>query len=232
MHNSIAVAYGEEEKSIEIEGDRDFGLICMKNGIAAICIEQRSFGERREGIQEKMGEGHLCYQAAVNAIMLGKTLLGERIFDIDRAIDYLESRGDVDMEKLGVMGNSGGGTATTFSAAVLPRIKFAMPSCSFSTFQASIMSMFHCCCNFVPGLLEYAESSDVLGLFAPKPLVVVSGIEDGIFPIKEARQEFAKLKKIYAAMGAEDKCHHVEGEGGHRFYADQAWPVMLEELAK
>lgn len=225
MHHSIAVEREDEEKPMEVEGDRDFGLGCMRRGMAALCIEQRSFGERRERHQERVSS-HGCHDATMQALMLGRTLLGERIFDVDRGIDYLASRGDVDMKRIGVMGNSGGGTVTLFSAALLRRIAWAMPSCYFCTFRDSIMSIHHCADNYVPGLLPVAEMADVLGLFAPKPVVIVAGVEDEIFPIAGTREAFRELQRIYAAAGAAENCRLVEGPGGHRFYADLAWPVV------
>jgi len=229
MHNSIAVNQDDETKPHKVEGDRDFGLWCMRNGCAALCIEQRSFGERREQKQEEISQ-HGCHDATMHALMLGKTLMGERVYDVERGIDFLKERGDADMKRIGVMGNSGGGTISVFSAAVLPRIAFAMPSCYFCTFRDSIMSIYHCMDNYVPGLLKYAEMPDVLGLFAPKPVVVVAGKEDTIFPIKAVRSAFRDLKKVYEAAGAGDRCHLIVGDGGHRFYAEEAWPVLLDEL--
>jgi hypothetical protein len=229
MHNSIAVTYEDESAPLPVDGDRDFGLGCMARGVAALCLEQRSFGERREFLQPQHLD-YLCHQAAMNALLLGTTLLAERIFDVDRAIDYLAQRGDVAMERVGLMGNSGGGTTTLFAAALLPRVQLAMPSCCFSTFQASIQSMFHCVCNYVPGLLPVAEMGDIAGLIAPRPLVIVSGREDGIFPLHAAEAEFARVRTIYRALGAPDRCQQVIGEGGHQFYAADAWPVMLAML--
>lgn len=231
MHNSIAVQREDETQPMAVEMDRDFALGCLRRGLAALCIEQRSFGLRREQRQEQVSP-HGCHDAAMQALMLGRTLVGERVFDVDRGIDYLASRGDVDMSRIGIMGNSGGGTATLFSAALLPRIAFAMPSCYFCTFRDSVMSIYHCADNYFPGLYKYAEMADVMGLFAPKPLVIVAGIQDDIFPIEGTREAFESLQRIYAACGAEDRCHLVEGAGGHRFYADDAWPVMLAELAR
>ena len=92
------------------------------------------------------------------------------------------------------------------------------------------MSIGHCVDNYIPHLLRYAEMSDVLGLFAPKPVVIVAGKHDDIFPIKATRIAFRDLKTIYAAAGAEDRCHLVVGREGHRFYADQAWKVLNKEL--
>jgi len=230
MHNSIAVEREDETKPLEIEGDRDYGIQCMGRGLGALCIEQRSFGERRERKQENQFPG-MCHDAAMHALMLGRTLIGERVYDVDRGIDYLASRGDADMDAIGIMGNSGGGTTSVFSAAMLSRLAFAMPSCYFCTFQDSVMSIRHCTCNFVPGMLAVAEMSDILGLFAPRPVVVVAGKDDEIFPIDATRRAFGDLQRIYDAAGAPDRCHLVVGDGGHRFYADDAWPVMLEEIA-
>jgi dienelactone hydrolase len=226
-HVSIAVQRDDETQPYQVEGDRDFGLECMRRGVVALCIEQRSFGQRREQTQEQRFS-HPCSDAAFQAIMLGRTLAGERVFDVDRGLDYLATRSDVDIARVGVMGNSGGGTVSMYAAAVLPRLAFAMPSCSFCTFADSIMAISHCADNYVPGILKYAEAADVLGLFAPSPLVIVSGETDPIFPIIPARKEFSRLEEIYAAAGAPGYCRHVVGNGGHRFYAADAWPVLLE----
>ncbi len=229
MHNSIAVDQKTEKKTIKVAGDRDFALGCMARGVAAFAIELRSFGERLERVQEHVAS-HGCHDATMHALMLGRTIIGERIYDVDRAIDYLRTRDDVDMKRLGVMGNSGGGMVSVFSAALLPRIRCAMPSCYFCTFRDSVMSIYHCMDNYVPGLLKYAEMADVMGLFAPRPVVIVAGRDDPIFPIRATRRAFKRLKAIYRAAGAEDRCHLVVGEGGHRFYAAKAWPKMLKEL--
>lgn len=229
MHNSIGVQREDETLPLAVEGDRDFAIGCMRHGIAALCIEQRSFGERREQMQAAVSS-HGCHDATMHALMLGKTLLGERVYDVDRGIDYLATRGDADMQRIGVMGNSGGGTISLFAAALLPRIAFAMPSCYFCTFRDSIMSIYHCADNYIPGLLNVAEMSDVMGLFAPKPLVIIAGREDPIFPIAATRRAFKALQRIYQACDAKERCHLVVGNGGHRFYADDAWPVMLAEI--
>ena len=228
MHNSIGVDIDDETKPIEVAGDRDFAIGCLKRGIAALCIEQRCFGNREERVLRQRSANR-CHDATMHALMLGRTMIGERVYDVDRGIDYLAERGDVDMKRIGVMGNSGGGTTSTFAAALLRRIAIAMPSCYFCTFRDSIMSVCHCEDNYVPSLLKYAEMSDVLGLFAPKPVVVVAGKDDDIFPIAGVREGFRALKKIYRAGGAAGRCHLVVGDGGHRFYAGEAWPVLLRE---
>ena len=229
MHVSIAVKREDETKRMKVDGDRDYALGCMARGVAALCIEQCSFGERREQLQEHVAPQG-CHDAAMHALMLGRTLVGERVYDVDRGIDYLETRGDVDLERLGVMGNSGGGTISLFSAALLPRIRVAMPSCYFCTFHDSVMSIYHCADNYIPGLYTYAEMPDIMGLFAPRPVVIVAGETDGIFPIHGVRKAFRKLKAIYRAAGAEQNCCLVVGPGDHRFYAALAWKKMLPLL--
>jgi dienelactone hydrolase len=229
-HNSIAVDREENTKPIQVAGDRDFGLGCMARGMAALCVEQRSFGERREQTQSARSKS-MCQEATMHALLLGRTLLGERVYDVERALDYLWTRPDVDRRRVGVTGNSGGGTTSLFAAALLPRLRFAMPSCYFCTLRDSIMSIHHCECNYVPGLYRWAEMADILGLFAPKPVVVVAGAQDDIFPVAAVRREFARLRRIYKAAGAAGRCHLVVGSEGHRFYAREAWAVMGREVA-
>lgn len=230
MHVSIAVQYDDETKSLKVEGDRDFAIGCMRRGIAALCVEQRSFGERCERKQEYVSPESRCHDAMMQALMLGRTLLGERVYDVDRGIDYLASRNDVDMRRIGVMGNSGGGTTSIYAGALLPRISYTMPSCSFCTYRDSKMALYHCSCGYFPNVLKYAEMADILALLAPRPVVIVAGTRDGIIPLTGVRRAFRQVKRIYRAAGAEKRCHLVVGKEGHRFYAEDAWPVMLKEI--
>lgn len=236
IHRSIACAKDEQTPE-PAEGDRDFALGCMRRGVAALCIEQRSFGQRGEEEQARVSGYNTCHDAAMHALMLGRTLAGERVFDVMRSIDLLRElkrqRGDdlpIDPQRVGCMGNSGGGTVTLFAAAVDERVRYAMPSCGFCTYRDSIMSVYHCGDNYVPSLLLHGESADVAGLIAPRPIVIVNGTEDEIFPIGPAKREFERLKTIYEKAGVGGRCVHVVAEGGHRFYAEPAWDAMLPLL--
>ena len=229
MHHSIATGADEKSWGIPVHDDLDFGIGCMKRGIAAMCVEQRSFGERSEREMETPS-GDCCQDAAMHALFLGRTLLGERVFDVDRAIDYLVARGDADPRRIGVTGNSTGGMIALFAAALLPRIRFAMPSSCFSSFRDSVLAMGHCSCNYVPGLLKAADMADIAGLIAPKPLVIVHGRGDHLFPIRSTRRAFREVLATYEAANAAGKCALVVGPGGHRFYADLGWPVLLRLL--
>ncbi len=92
------------------------------------------------------------------------------------------------------------------------------------------MKVFQCSCGCIPGILEFLEMDDVMGLFAPKPLVVVAGKDDPIIPLKSVLSGFERLKNIYTAYDASEHCQLVVGNGGHRFYAAEAWAKMLPEI--
>ena len=228
MHNSVGLT--EDETGWQaVEGDRDFAIGAMRNGFAALCLEQRSFGERREQIQE-IRSPHGCHDAAMRSLLLGRTLLGERLFDVQRGVAYLKTRPELDHSRVGVLGNSGGGTLAIYAAGLLPDIAFAMPSCSFCTFEASLLSIYHCADNYVPGILQWAEMADILGLAAPKPLVVVAGREDHIFPIAGVQSAYSALLRIYGDANASDRIRLVIGDGGHRFYERAAWSALRDVL--
>ena len=224
MHISLGqVIYEGDEKSI-YGGDRNFAVQIVKKGYAALALEQRAFGKC--GGTES---GPACYQPAMSAILLGRTLVGERVWDISRTIDMLEKHfPQLDAKRVAVMGNSGGGTATIYAAAMDTRIAAAMPSCAMCGYTESIGVQHHCACNYIPNIMKHFDMGDLAGLIAPRPLVVVNGQEDGIFPIESAKGQVAIAKAYYALAGAEALCRHVIGAEGHRFYAADAWPVFDE----
>ena len=224
MHNSVALDFDDETRSIEVEGGRDFARQCVAHGFAALCIEQRAFGERREAAQERVNLYNPCHDAAMHALALGRTLLGERVYDVARALDLIATRPELDAARVGVMGNSGGGTVAIWAAALLPRIAFAMPSCALCSFRHSLMSVYHCTDNYVPGILSLAGMADVAGLIAPRPLVAVTGAEDPLFPLAGVRECFDEVREVYRALGAEERVELVVGPEGHRFYPELGWP--------
>ena len=224
MHWSLGVKWEDEATPLPMENDRDFALGCLRRRIAAIVLEQRFLGERSGHADRSPG----CLYASLQNLLIGRTTIGERVFDILQLLRWLAVRDDIDRTRLGVMGGSGGGTAALFAAALLPQITHAMPAIAFSSFRGSIGAMPHCACNYIPNLLRFGESADVAGLIAPRPVVMVNGRVDPIFPLAEAERQFTRLKKIYAAFGVPDNCRMVVGEGRHRFYADIAWTSMLE----
>ena len=224
MHISLGrPKYPGDEQSIN-GGDRDFARQVIKEGYAAFVLEQRGFGESGGD-----GNGPRCHQPAAAAMLLGRTLIGERVWDVSRSIDLMAKHfPQIDPGKIAVMGNSGGGTATIYAAAMEKRLAAAMPSCAFCGFKESIGVQHHCICNYVPGIMEYFDMGDIAGLIAPRPLVIINGLTDTIFPIDSAKREYAVTEKLYEAAGAAEKCAHITGPEGHRFYAALGWPRFNE----
>jgi len=224
MHISLGrPKYPGDEQTIA-GGDRDFAIQAVREGYAALTIEQRCFGERGG-----TPDGPNCYQSTMSALLLGRTTIGERVWDVSRAIDVIEKYfPEIDSSRIGCMGNSGGGTITYYAACLDERIAIAMPSCAVCTYIDSIGSIHHCSCNYIPGICKYFEMGDLGGLIAPRPLVVVAGKEDPIFPIEGVKKSFERIKELYRAAGVENNCRLVIGEGGHRFYAKDSWPVFRE----
>ncbi len=234
MHISLGEAKYETDTN-SIAGGRDFCIRAVKEGFCAIAIEQRYMGESGHGAENGypacLGSEE---NAAAPALLIGRTAIGERVWDISRLIDVLEMHfADVaDTSELICMGNSGGGTATFYASCMDDRIKLSMPSCAFCTFEASIMAMNHCPCNYIPHIRKYFNMGDMTGLIAPRKLVIVSGVKDPIFPIGAAEESFEITKKLYAAAGAADACVHVKGSAGHQFYPDDAWPIVHKLMCK
>jgi dienelactone hydrolase len=229
MHISIGVAHNDQEKEL-VQGDRDIAVQAARQGFVALALEQRCFGERGETIQQQRAE-HPCQDAVMHSLLLGRTLIGERVWDVMRAIDLLQTVPEVNPRRIGCMGNSGGGTATFFSACVERRIKVAVVSCYFCTAAHSIMRIYHCADNYVPGMLKVAEMGELAGLVPPRKMLVVAGKEDSIFPFPGVQEAFATAKDIFTAAGCPENIELAVGEGGHRFYAQPSWPIIQRMIA-
>jgi len=223
MQISMGRVYGNDPAD---DGDRDVAVQAIENGYAALCLEQRGMGERRT-IKEDKGNTR-CHVTAMNALLLGRTLIGERCWDISRAIDLALTFPQIDSEGILCTGNSGGGTSTFYAACLDERIAIAMPSCAVCSFQDSIGAMFHCVCNFVPKLAEYMDMGDMAACIAPRKLIVINGKEDPIFPEKGVQKTYTTVKKIYQATGTPKHCMLVTGNGGHRYYKKEAWDALKQ----
>lgn len=209
----------------------DFAIQVAEQGAAALAIELMGFGCRRDPINYKKSLGQkACEPASGAALLLGETMIGWRIFDISRAIDWIETRRDLDATRVGCVGISGGGMATQFAAALDERIKAAFISGYLNSFRDSVMSLAHCVDNYVPGVLNWCESSDIAGLIAPRPLFVESGERDPIFPIDASRQAVSDVKKVYEVFGAADAVEHHVFPAAHEFNGSRGIPFLVKAL--
>jgi len=195
----------------------DFALQLVGRGLAVLALEPLAFGHRRDEAARR-ADRTSCQPAAGAALMLGETMAGWRVWDVLRAIDYLETRRGVDPRRIGCVGISGGGTATLYAAAVDPRIKLAYVSGSFCTFLDSIYSLSHCIDNYIPGLLRTAEAYDIAGLIAPRHLFAEQGLEDPIFPVGGARTMFERTQRVYRVLEGEERFEMEVFPGKHEFW--------------
>lgn len=212
------------------DGDRDVALHAIENGFAAICIDQRGMGERRTVLGGDPDDGGYprCHVTAMNALLVGRTMIGLRCWDVSRAIDLALSRMDVDPEKIYITGNSGGGTTSVYAACLDERIALAVPSCALCGYPESIGAMPHCVCNFIPHIAEYMDMGDLAAAIAPRKLVLVHGKEDPIFPEAGVLRAYDTIQRIYAAAGVPGSCRRAMGSGGHRYYKKEAWEAIRE----
>jgi dienelactone hydrolase len=209
----------------------DFALQCADQGFAALAIEPLGFGHRRDPAARKRGpNASSCQPAAGAALLLGQCMIGWRLWDIIRGVDYLETRPEVDAKRIGLMGISGGGMMTLFGAALEPRIKACLVSGYYNTFRDSIFSISHCMDNYVPDILSVAEMSDVAGLIAPRPMFVESGTNDSIFPVEATRRSYAEAQKIWRLWGALDRLGLEIFEGEHSFSGREGFPFLKRHL--
>ncbi len=210
----------------------DFAIQAVEHGLAAVAIEPMAFGCRRDPITKKKGlSATACQPAAGSALLLGQTMIGWRVWDTMRAIDWIETRPELDAKRVGCMGISGGGTITQFTAALDPRIQAAFVSGYLNLFRDSIMSVSHCIDNYVPGILNWAENYDVAGLIAPRPLFSEGGDRDPIFPAHATRESFARVKKVYEVFEAPERAQQEIFEGVHTFHGVQGLPFLVKALA-
>ncbi|NQT18605.1 MAG: dienelactone hydrolase family protein [Planctomycetes bacterium] len=215
---------------------KDFAVALCRRGFAVAAPEISCFGERHTDfsyLNTTIGQGppDTCTHTAMLAFHLGKSVVGLRTRDAMALVDYLETRNDVDTARLGAMGISGGGMHTFFSTCLDERIKACVVSGYYSSFKSSILAMSHCACNFVPGLHRFGEMHDLVGLIAPRPMLVEAATYDPIFPIAAVRRGVARARKVYELFGAEKKLETDYFEGRHQISGARAYDFLWEKLA-
>jgi dienelactone hydrolase len=220
-----------QDRTQKVDYQFDFAVQATEHGMAALALEPMGFGCRRDARNSARSLGQsACQPVAGAALLLGQTMIGWRVWDVMRSIDWIETRKELDAKRVGCMGISGGGTCTTFAAALEPRIKAALISGYLNTFRDSIVSISHCIDNYVPGILNWAEMYDVAGLIAPRPLFVESGEKDNIFPIAASKASFERVKKVYAAFDAAALAEQETFDGPHSFWGKRGFPFLAKNL--
>lgn len=195
-----------------------------RNGMAALCPDPLGQSERKQILNEN-GKG--IYRATsehmiegIAPILLGQSIATHMVWDGIRALDYLVSRSEIDTEKIGCIGHSGGGNRTSYLMAIDDRIKCASPSCFITTIKRK---------NDFPGpgdaeqnihgqIAFGMEHADYVIMRAPKPTLIMSAAEDFV-PIEGAWEAFREAKQVYSKMGYSERVELVEGAHKHELSA-------------
>lgn len=192
------------------------------NGYAVLILDTLEFAEV-EGPHH--GTHNLHYW---HWLSLGYTPAGVEVWNAIRALDYLETRPEVDMKRVGLTGISGGGAMTWYVAAVDERVAVAAPSCSTFTYGSQAerwLASGQCDCIY------YINSSRwdfpmVGALIAPRPLIILSGQKDSIFPPDGYHAAYQRAKRVYDlyAGGNSERIREVDEAVPH---SDS--PLLLAE---
>ena len=212
---AVAVTCGHSGNGKGSEGYQRACVLAAQAGIAAFIYDPIDQGERKQMVKGPDNvHGH--NQIGTRAALLGWSMARFRIWDAMRALDYLASRSDVDASRLGLMGNSGGGTLTSLTMALDPRIQAAAPSCYLSTLRAV-------CADCGPqdaeqnifGQLAFGLNHlGYVALRAPKPTLMVTKDRD-FFPIRGSRATREVAQYVFAVAGAEDAYAMFTAPGPH-----------------
>ncbi len=175
-----------------------------------------AFGAGERGLKTALGEYH-GEMVAATLWPTGTLLAGIQVWENMRAVDYLQSRPEVDGKRLGVTGTSGGGNQTIYSGALDERLKCVVPVCSVGNYQAYLGAA--CCmCELVPGALTFADQWQVLGLVAPRALMAISATRDAVqFSVAEAKKSIDGARRVFDLYKRSDAIRHVPIESGHDY---------------
>lgn len=208
QHHSDRV-YGKEEPT-GINGNENlfYGEELVKLGYITFMPDSLAYGERR-GKEDPIGYNY--WQMATRLVQ-GKTLLAKNIHDIMQGIDYLETRQDVDQERIGFIGHSFGGRMGIWSAAFDKRIKATVCNCGCISYKESLSRDAGIQLEFViQGILQKMDIEDVVSHIAPNHLLI-SGTSDDKWS-RGIEQIYHKAKPHFHKGNLE----LLKYEGGHVF---------------
>jgi len=217
------------------------GILFARNGMAALCYDPVSQGERYQVIDHDGGSSHfediprklavphpavrhLCTTEhtlmGIGSILLGENIAQYRIWDGMRAIDYLQSRQDIQADKIGCTGNSGGGTLTSYLMALDDRIIAASPGSYLTTFQKLIETKGPQDGeqNIFSQIAFGMDAADYVMMRAPTPILICGGTRDSTFDIRGTREVFQQANRFYSHLGFPERVALHEADVPHGYY--------------
>ncbi|HMD83863.1 MAG TPA: acetylxylan esterase [Terriglobia bacterium] len=211
------MGHWEEGKAREQVVDANLAM----KGFVVLTYDPIGQGERQQAYDPRIeasligGSTDQHFQAGAQSILAGENFARYRIWDAKRALDYLVSLPEVDADKIGVTGCSGGGTLTTYISALDPRVKVAAPACYINTWHYLFPGPIGDSEQSFPFFLSSGlDVADYIEIFAPKPWLVVSTVGD-FFPIDGARHAYQEALDWYRIFDAENKISWAVGPGPH-----------------
>jgi dienelactone hydrolase len=177
------------------------GAWFARNGYACLTIDTLQLGEIE-------GKHHGTYRYGMWWwLNRGYTPAGVEAWNCIRALDYLETRPEVDPDRFGVTGRSGGGAYSWWIAALDERIKVAVPVAGITDIRNHVLDGCvegHCDCMFMVNTYRW-DYPQVAALVAPRPLLISNTDRDSIFPLDGVVRTHAKVRHIYELYDAGDK---------------------------
>jgi dienelactone hydrolase len=195
---------------------QEHGMWFASNGYVCLVIDTLQLGEIPGIHHGTYREGRWWWQAR------GYTPAGVECWNGVRALDYLIGRPEVDPERLGVTGISGGGAATFWIAAADERVKCAVPVSGMSDLESYVKNKVingHCDCMFLINTYGW-EWTTIAGLAAPRPLLFCNSDDDKIFPMDGNRRLIERLRQLYAHYGKPELVDDYVSKGGHDYRPD------------
>ncbi|MBA4018671.1 MAG: hypothetical protein C0483_16010 [Pirellula sp.] len=208
------------------EAYQSFSQGLARQGYVCLIFDPIGQGERLQYVDEnlkaRMGTGTSEHMLAGNQQSLVGEFFGAwRAWDGMRALDYLLSREEVDPKHVGITGNSGGGTMTTWLCGVERRWTMAAPSCFVTSFLRNLENELAADTEQCPpGVIAAGlDHGDFIACMAPRPVVLLTQEQD-YFDVRGARQTFEEVRHLYKLLGAEENISLFTGPGGHGYAQD------------
>ncbi len=202
------------------------GALLALNGMVALVFDPIEQGERVQVIDNegkfKYWGVHAHNRVGVSCALLGQGTATMEMWDGMRGIDYLQLRPDVDPERIGCTGNSGGGTQTSQLMAMEDRIDVAAPSCYITSFERLVHTIGgQDAEQNIYGQLAFGmDHADYITMRAPSPVLIAAGIQD-FFDIKGTRTSFRYAQRLFEMLDAADRVTIFENDAPHNYNRQQ-----------
>lgn len=207
-------------------GYQEFAQGLVRQGYVVLVYDPIGQGERLQYVGENLdstiGVGVREHLYAGNRQFLVGEFFGSwRAWDGIRALDYLLTRDEVDPNQIGVTGNSGGGTMTTWLCGVEQRWTMAAPSCFVTTFRRNLENEEPQDTEQCPpmALALELDHADFLLASAPDPIIILAKEKD-FFDVRGSRETYDQMRHVYRLLGVEDRIGFFAGEGYHGYTQD------------